>query len=52
VEAGLVASLFASAVTGVTVSIVFGGVMTLIAAAVVGLATPVIRDYASHADAA
>ena len=50
VEAGLVASLFASAVTGVTVSIVFGGVMTLIAAAVVGLATPVIRDYGSHTD--
>ena len=45
VEAGLVASLFASAVTGVTVSIVFGGVMTLIAAAVVGAATPVIRNY-------
>jgi MFS family permease len=46
VEAGLVASLFASAVTGVTVSIVFGGVMTLLAAAVVAAATPVIRDYA------
>jgi MFS family permease len=49
-EAGLVASLFASAVTGVTVSIVFGGVMTLVAAAVVGLATPVIREYAPRAD--
>jgi MFS family permease len=45
VEAGLVASLFASAVTGVTVSIVFGGVMTLLTAAVVGFATPVIRSY-------
>jgi MFS family permease len=45
VEAGLVASLFASAVTGVTVSIVLGGVMTLIAAAVVAMATPVIREY-------
>ena len=32
VEAGLVASLFASAVTGVTVSIVLGGVMTVLAA--------------------
>jgi len=45
VEAGLVASLFASPVVGVTVSIVFGGLMTLVAAAVVGSATPVIRDY-------
>jgi MFS family permease len=52
VEAGLVASLFASAVTGVTVSIVFGGVMTLLAAAVVGFATPVIRDYTPQKDAA
>jgi hypothetical protein len=32
-------------VTGVTVSIVFGGVMTLLTAAVVGFATPVIRSY-------
>jgi MFS family permease len=45
VEAGLVASLFASAVTGVTVSIAFGGAMTLLAVAVVAAATPVIRDY-------
>jgi MFS family permease len=45
VEAGLVASLFASAATGVTVSIVFGGVMTLLAAAVVAAATRVIREY-------
>jgi MFS family permease len=45
VEAGLVASVFASAVTGVTVSIVFGGVMTLLAVAVVAAATPVIRSY-------
>ena len=48
VEAGLVASLFASAATGVTVSIVFGGLMTLLAAAVVATATPVIRDYRPH----
>jgi hypothetical protein len=45
VEAGLVASLFASAATGVTVSIVLGGIMTIVAAAVVAAATPVIRDY-------
>ena len=45
VEAGLVASLFASAATGVTVSVVLGGVMTIVAAAVVAAATPVIRDY-------
>ena len=47
IEAGLVASLFASAATGVTVSIVFGGLMTVAAAAVVALAAPVIRDYRS-----
>jgi len=45
VEAGLVASLFASAVTGVTVSIVLGGAMTVLATAVVAAATPVIREY-------
>ena len=45
VEAGLVASLFASAATGVTVSIVLGGLMTVAAAAVVAAATPVIREY-------
>jgi hypothetical protein len=45
VEAGLVASLFASAATGVTVSIVSGGLFTVAAAAVVAFATPVIRDY-------
>jgi hypothetical protein len=46
VEAGFVASLFASAVTGVTVSIVLGGAMTLVAVAVVAGATRVIREYA------
>jgi Transmembrane secretion effector len=45
VEAGLVASLFASVVTGVTVSIVLGGLMTLAAVAVVASVTPVIRTY-------
>lgn len=38
-------ALFASAVTGVTVSIVLGGLMTVAAAPVVAAATPVIRDY-------
>jgi len=56
VEAGFVASLFASAVTGVTVSIVLGGAMTLVAVAVVAGATRVIREYvpaplAAHAEA-
>lgn len=45
VEAGLLAALFASPVTGVTVSIVSGGLMTLVAAAVAATGTKVIRDY-------
>jgi hypothetical protein len=44
-EAGLVASVFASAVVGVTVSVASGGAATMLAAAVVALATPVVRDY-------
>ncbi len=44
-EAGLVASLFASAVVGVTVSVASGGAATILAAAAVALATPVVRDY-------
>ena len=44
-EAGLVASLFASAVTGVTVSVVSGGLATLVIAAAVGAATPLVRRY-------
>ena len=44
-EAGLVASLFASAVTGVTVSVVSGGLATLVIAAVVAGATPLVRRY-------
>jgi MFS family permease len=44
-EAGLVASLFSSAVVGVTVSIVSGGLATLMVAAVVAAVTPVVRDY-------
>ena len=45
VEAGFVASLFASAATGVTISIVSGGLATLLAAAVVAAATPAVRGY-------
>jgi MFS family permease len=52
VEAGLVASLFASPVLGVTVSIVTGGVMTMLAAGTVAAATPVIREYVPPAAAA
>ncbi len=44
-EAGLVASLFASVAVGVTVSIVSGGVLTLVLAGVLAVATPVVRGY-------
>ncbi len=44
-EAGVVASLFASTAVGVTVSIVFGGVATLAAVVVIATATTVVRDY-------
>jgi MFS family permease len=44
-EAGLVASLFASAVTGVTVSVVSGGLATAVIAALVAAATPRVRRY-------
>ena len=44
-EAGFVASLFATAVMGVTVSVVSGGVATILVAAWVGIATRVVRDY-------
>jgi MFS family permease len=44
-EAGLVASLFASAAVGVTVSIVSGGIATLLCAAVVAAAAPVVRRW-------
>jgi MFS family permease len=49
VEAGFVASLFASAAVGATVSVVSGGVATIVVAAVVALATPVIRRYELNA---
>jgi hypothetical protein len=44
-EAGLVASLFASAAVGVTVSIVSGGTLTILCAAVVAAASPVVRRF-------
>jgi MFS family permease len=44
-EAGIVASLFASAALGATVSVVSGGVGTILLAAGVALAAPVVRDY-------
>jgi len=44
-EAGLVASLFASAALGVMVSIVSGGVMTIVAGSVVALLAPHVREY-------
>jgi MFS family permease len=49
VEAGFVAHLFASATLGVTVSIVSGGVATLLSVAAVGLATPLVRNYVGGA---
>jgi MFS family permease len=45
-EAGLLAGLFASQVTGVTVSIVSGGVLTIAAAVWVALRARVVLDYA------
>jgi MFS family permease len=44
-EAGFVASLFSSAILGVTVSIVSGGLATLVAAAVIAGVAPVVREY-------
>ncbi len=44
-EAGFVASLFASAALGVTVSVVSGGVITVLAAAAVAARAPLVRDY-------
>jgi hypothetical protein len=46
-EAGFVASLFASAALGVRVSIVSGGVATVLVAAAVAAAAPVVRRYAA-----
>jgi MFS family permease len=44
-EAGVVASFFASAVVGVTVSVVSGGIATLAVVAWVAAATPLVRSY-------
>ena len=44
-EAGLVASLFASVAVGATVSVVSGGIGTVLLAAAVGLLAPVVREY-------
>jgi hypothetical protein len=45
-EAGFVASLFVSATLGVTVSVVSGGIVTVLVAAAVAAATPLVRTYA------
>jgi MFS family permease len=44
-EAGVVASLFSSAAVGVTVSVVSGGLATLVVAGIVVAAAPVVRAY-------
>ncbi len=44
-EAGFVASLFASAVIGVTVAVVSGGVATIAVAAFVAAVAPAVREY-------
>ena len=44
-EAGFVASLFASAVTGVTVAVVSGGIATILITAGIAAAAPVVRRY-------
>jgi len=48
-EAGLVASLFASVAVGATVSVVSGGIGTVLLAAGVAAAAPVVRDYVQPA---
>jgi MFS family permease len=44
-EAGLVASAFASAAVGATVSVVSGGIATVALAVGIGLLAPVVREY-------
>ena len=44
-EAGFVASLFASAAVGVTVSVVSGGAATLILTALIAIRAPILRSY-------
>jgi MFS family permease len=51
-EAGLVAGLFASAAVGVTVSIVSGGLLTVLATGLVAWRAGVVRDYSPPSPAA
>jgi MFS family permease len=44
-EAGFVASLFASAAVGVTVSVVSGGIATIVITAAIAAAAPIVRRY-------
>ena len=44
-EAGLVASLFASTVVGVTFSVVSGGILTILVTAAIAAAAPIVRRY-------
>jgi hypothetical protein len=44
-EAGLVASLFASTAVGVTVSVVSGGIATILLTAAIAAAAPIVRRY-------
>ncbi len=47
-EAGLVASLFASAAVGVTVSVVSGGLATVLITAGIAALAPSVRRYDAH----
>ena len=49
VEAGVVASLFASAAVGVTVAVVSGGLATVLLAAGVAVLAPFVREYVQPA---
>jgi hypothetical protein len=51
-EAGFVASLFASTVVGVTFSVVSGGVATVLITAGIAAAAPALRRYDFGLDAA
>jgi MFS family permease len=44
-EAGFIASLFASAAVGVTVSVVSGGVATLVLTTLIAIRAPILRRY-------
>ncbi|HEY3202112.1 MAG TPA: hypothetical protein VGL03_00485, partial [Thermoanaerobaculia bacterium] len=47
-EAGLLASVFASTVVGVTVSVVSGGLATVAMTAAIAAAAPMLRRYDFH----